>query len=145
MNAQRLVSAMGGALLLSASFAVFADNGGPVAQDAPVGSIPIASGAPLCKAAINSNGTIAGGAGTLTSASRLSTGVYNIVWKGRCLNVTASNGFSTWIQVHTLTTGTNNAYCTAADLAINPNGTWVNCYDNTGAAKDVSFFIKVEK
>ena len=146
MNAQKIVSALGGTFLLAASFAAVAQvNGGRSAEDAPVGSIPIASGAPLCRAAINSNGTIAGGGGTLTSAANLGTGFYEVIWKGRCLNVTAANGFSTWIQTHTFTTGAVNAYCTAADRAGNPNGTFVACYSGNNVPTDVSFFIRVEK
>ena len=146
MNAKQIVSALGGVVLLSASAAVFADsNGGRSAENAPVGSLSTTSGAPLCRAAINSDGTIVGGGGTLTSATRLGVGIYEVIFKGRCLNVTAANGFTTWLQTHTFTTGQVNAYCNAADRAGNPNGIFVNCYSGNNVATDVSFFIKVEK
>lgn len=146
MNAKQIVSALGGVVLLSASAAVFADsNGGRSAENAPVGSLATTSGAPLCRAAINSDGTIAGGGGTLTSATKLGTGQYEVIFKGRCLNVTATNGFTTWIQPHTFTTGTMNAYCIGADRAGNPNGIFVHCYGVGGTQADASFFIKVEK
>ena len=146
MNARKMVSALGGTFLLAASFAVVAQaNGGRSAEDAPVGSIPILSGAPLCRAAINSDGTIAGGGGTLASTAKLGTGQYEIVWKGRCVNVTAANGFSTWIQTHTFRDSSVNAYCNAADRSGVPNGTYVNCYSGNNVATDVSFFIRVEK
>lgn len=146
MNAKQIVSALGGVVLLSASAAVFADaNGGRSAENAPVGSLNTTSASPLCRAAINSDGTIAGGGGTLTSAARIGVGQYEVIWKGRCTTVTAANGYTSWVQPHTLTIGSSNAYCTAADRAGNPNGTWVACYGAGGAAADTSFFIKVER
>jgi hypothetical protein len=147
MNAKRIVSALGGALLLSASFAVFAQNNGPAAQDAPVGSLNTSQGSPLCRAAINSDGSIAGGGGVLTSAANLGAGVYEVIFKGRCTSITSANGWTHWIQVHTLTTGSigGGVSCAAADRAGQPNGVFVNCTNAAGAGQNTSFFIKVEK
>ena len=135
MNAMRMVSALGGALVLTASFAVFADNnGGPVTQDAAPGSLQQNLSASLCTAAINSDGTIAGGVNTLISATFLGGGSYEVIFKGACSkNITAAAGWARFVQVDTLTTGSiGDIKCTTADRAGNPAGVWVNCTNGAG-------------
>lgn len=148
MNAKRIVSALGGALLLSASFAALADNndGGPVAQNAPVDSLAGNQSAPMCTAAINSDGTIASPVAALASAANLGGGTYEVVFKGACTNITAARGWARFVQVDTLTTGSiGDVKCTTADRAGKPNGVWVNCTNGSGVGTPTSFFLMVTR
>ena len=69
----------------------------------------------LCTAAINSDGTKAGG-NTVASSTRLRLGQYQVTFKAPCTTVTATNGWMRVVQVDTLTTGALPAIsCTTAD------------------------------
>jgi hypothetical protein len=67
-------------------------------------------------------------------------------------NVQAINGWSRWVQVDTLGTGSVNAWCTTADRAGVPDAIFVSCQapggpGNQGNSKavDVSFFLFVAR
>lgn len=92
-------------------------------------------------AAVNSNATIASCFLCLTSNTKLvSTGEYQINFTQ---NVQAANGWSRWVQVDTLSTGSiNNVSCTTADRAGVTTAVWVACFNNeTGAPTNTSFFL----
>jgi len=74
----------------------------------------------------------------------VTTGSYQV---GFNTNVTANNGWSRWVQVDTLTTGTiTNVSCTTADRAGLVTAVWVQCFNNsTGALQDTSFFLFVAR
>jgi opacity protein-like surface antigen len=101
-------------------------------------------------AAINSDGTIGGCFGcNTTNTKRLGVGVYQIDF-GQ--NIQAINGWSRWVQVDTLTTGTENAWCNTADRAGDSNAVWVNCQTSGGPGSmgnskpvDASFFLFVAR
>ena len=83
------------------------------------------------------------------STLRLGTGIYQVAFDE---NVQAVHGWSRWVQVDTLTTGSSNAWCTTADRASVPNAIWVSCQTPGGPgsqgnskAADVSFFIFVAR
>ncbi|MBV9670503.1 MAG: hypothetical protein JOZ43_06065 [Acidobacteriales bacterium] len=101
-------------------------------------------------AAINSNGTVAtcfrcNPAGTV----RLGVGEYQVSFNE---NVEAAVGFSRWVQVDTLTTGSANAWCTTADRLGVANAIFVSCQAPGGPgsmgnskAVDTSFFLFVAR
>ena len=92
-------------------------------------------------AAINSNGTVANCFGcNRANTFRLGQGLYQVAFNS---NVTANNGWSRWLQVDTLTTGSiSNVSCTTADRSGLPTGIFVECSDNaTGNRADTSFFL----
>jgi hypothetical protein len=125
-----------------------ADNGGPVINSVPPGSLPANHGQVLCTGAINADGTIAGGQHILAapSTTRLSTGVYQVGFTGPCNNVMAQSGFARWVQVDTLTTGTSpQVVCTTANRAGSPRAVWVQCTDLAGVYTNVSFFLFVAR
>ena len=101
-------------------------------------------------AAINSDGTVASCFRcNKTTTVKLSTGAYQVVFDE---DVRASNGFSRWVQVDTLTTGSENAWCTTADRAGVTDGIYVQCQHEGGpgsggnsAPFDTSFFIFVAR
>ena len=86
-------------------------------------------GVVFATAAINSNGTVA----NCFTCNRgntvhLGTGLYQV---GFNQTVTANGGWSRWLQVDTLTTGSiSNVSCTTADRAVLPSGVFVECSDN---------------
>jgi hypothetical protein len=100
----------------------------------------------MCTAAINSDGTVAGGFGvnqTPTGTIKLGTGIYQVVFTVPCTNITAARGWARIVQVDTLTAGSiGNVQCTTADRAGNANGVFVNCTNSTGPV-DTSFFLFV--
>jgi len=102
-------------------------------------------GVVFATAAINSNGTVAN-CFTCNRATtfRLGTGIYQV---GFNQNVQATNGWSRWLQVDTLTTGSiSNVSCTTADRAGLTSGVFVLCSNNsTGATEDTSFFLFVAR
>ena len=96
-------------------------------------------------AAINSVATVANcfrcnRANTFT----LGTGLYQV---GFDENVQANNGWSRWVQVDTLSTGSiSNVSCTTADRAGVPSAVWVACFNNaTGLPANTSFFLFVAR
>lgn len=99
----------------------------------------------LCTAAVNSDGTRAGG-GTVASTSHITTGQYQVVFKAPCTNITAKNGWARVVQVDTLTTGAiAGVSCTTADRSGQPNGVFVFCHSHTGVPTDTSFFLFVAR
>lgn len=94
-------------------------------------------------AAINSNGTIAN-CFRCASAASLGGGAYQVIFDE---NVQAANGWSRWVQVDTLTTGSiDNVSCTTADRSGNVNGVFVFCHTgNTNASTPTSFFLFVAR
>jgi hypothetical protein len=101
-------------------------------------------------AAMNSDGSIAGCFGcNAANTKRLGVGEYQLDF-GQ--NVQAINGWSRWLQVDTLTTGTENAWCNTADRFLNHNAVWVNCQTSGGPGSqgnskpvDASFFLFVAR
>jgi hypothetical protein len=100
-------------------------------------------GIPFKTAAINSNGTIAS-CFRCVSAINFFGGAYQVIFDE---NVQATNGWSRWLQVDTLTTGSiSNISCTTADRAGNVNGVFVLCSNNsTGVSTPTSFFLFVAR
>lgn len=80
---------------------------------------------------------------------RLGPGAYQVAFDEL---VTANQGWSRWIQVDTLTTGSENAWCTTADRSGDVNAIYVQCQHEGGAGSngnsapvDTSFFIFVAR
>jgi hypothetical protein len=117
-------------------------NESPAASSAPKPT----KGRVKCTAAINSDGSIlsckhCNPADTM----QLSTGTYQVSFNKPCHNLLAVNGWSRWVQADTLSTGSEQAFCTTADRAGDTNAIWVECFDSTGADVDVSFFLFVAR
>ncbi len=111
------------------------------AENLPVGSAQDNRSHFLCSAAINSDGSRAGG-GTVASSTRITTGQYQVVFRAPCTNITARNGWMRVVQVDTLTTGSiAGVSCTTADRAGQVNGVFVYCHNHAGVATDTSFFL----
>lgn len=79
----------------------------------------------------------------------LGTGAYQVAFDEL---VTANQGWSRFVQVDTLTTGTINAWCTTADRSGDANAIYVQCQHEGGpgsngnsAPVDASFFIFVAR
>ena len=89
-------------------------------------------------AAINANGTVASCFGC-TSSAHLSTGQYEVAFNS---NSQATNGWSRWVQVDTLTTGfISDIHCTTADRVLNIGAVFVGCVNSSGTFVDTSFFL----
>ena len=75
----------------------------------------------------------------------LGTGTYQVGFNtGGTL--TANNGWSRWVQVDTLSTGSiSNVSCTTADRSGVPTAIWVSCFNGAGVATDTSFFLFVAR
>ena len=101
-------------------------------------------GIPFFTAAINADGTLASCFSCVPSkVKHLATGEYQV---GFSQTVTATNGWSRWVQVDTLTINSiNNVTCSTADRDGLPSGVFVDCYDGTGANVDTSFFLFVAR
>ena len=101
-------------------------------------------------AAMNSDGSIANCFRCQPSSTvRLGVGIYQVAFDE---NVQANNGWSRWVQVDTLGTGSLNAWCTTADRNGVPNAIWVSCQAPGGAGSqgnskpvDVSYFLFVAR
>ena len=77
------------------------------------------------------------------NTTHLGTGLYQV---GFDENVTANNGWSRWLQVDTLSTGSIfGVSCTTADRAGLPSGVFVECVNSAGALTDTSFFLFVAR
>lgn len=139
------------AAILPASAALADDNtGGELApMDAAVGSLRPNFGNAVCTAAINSTGTVAGGASVNLNAletRRLGVGNYEVDFRNPCQDVRAVSGFARHIQIDTLTSGSAPPIvCTTADRAGDISSVWVVCYDLTGAPADTSFFLTITR
>jgi hypothetical protein len=147
MQAKHLLSAIGGALILAAGSTASAQmNGGAAPMSVAPGSLNDNLGALICTAAINADGTLAGGANVLSTAN-LGGGSYEVVFNNKCsTDLRAQKGYARWVQVDTLTTGSiGDIKCTTADRAGNKRGVWVNCTDGAGVAAPTSFFLFVAR
>jgi len=131
------------------SLALAQDDNGGEGMDAPVGSLGNGGGAALCTAAINSDGTVAGGRYVNKNAAetrRLGPGNYEVDFFAPCNNITAARGYMRYVQVDTLQVSTTPAvFCTTADRAGDPSSIWLLCYDFNGVPTDVSFFLVITR
>jgi hypothetical protein len=134
-----------GTAALVVSMGAMGQNEGYATQDLPVGAANNVLGHILCTAAINTNGTRAGGASVLSSAQLAGLpGQYQVIFKPPCQNITARNGWARIVQVDTLTTGAiTDVGCTTADRAGNVNAVFVFCHNGAGVATNTSFFLYV--
>jgi hypothetical protein len=140
------------ALPLSATLAVADDydlRNGVSSSDVGAGSLGTNFGNAVCTAAINSTGTVAGGASVNKSTAqtrRVGTGLYEVDFLAPCSNVTAKAGFARYVQVDTLQIGTAApVICTTADRVGDTSSVWVACYDVGGVARNTSFFLTVTR
>jgi hypothetical protein len=123
-------------------------NAGPVPLSLGIGTAAVNAGRILCTAAINANGTIATTlAGSfINSAARFGPGLYGVAFRGPCGNVQSINGWFRIVEPDTLTTGSTGArYCTVADLAGNPAGVFIECFNSAGGFADTSFTLSVSR
>jgi len=119
------------------------ENGGVASPQVTLGAAT--RGVVFDTAAINPGGSIAKCFGCVASTTmHITTGEYQV---GFNTNVQANNGWSRWVQVDTLSTGSiNNVSCTTADRAGVASAVWVACFNNaTGAPTDTSFFLFVAR
>jgi hypothetical protein len=138
---------------LASGAALAADSNGPggaAPKNAGVGSIEENGGRFLCNAAINTNGSIA----TELDSSfidpvrtfKLSTGTYQVGFKGPCANVQIANGWFRIVQPDTLTFNTLPARsCTVADRFLVPSALFIQCFDFRGNLVDTSFTVSVSR
>lgn len=140
MLAKTLIGILGLAIGASA----LADDNGALTDNLAAGSASDNRGQILCTAAINSDGTKAGGS-TVSSSTYLGAGTYEVLFKGPCAgNITAVKGWARIVQVDTLTAGTHlPTFCTTADRAGATNGVFVKCTDGAGTATDTSFSLYI--
>jgi hypothetical protein len=117
-------------------------NGEAVAQSLTLGYTT--RGVVFKTAAINADASVANCFRcNKTNTLHLGTGLYQV---GFDENVQATNGWSRWVQVDTLSTGSiNNVSCSTADRAGLTTGVWVECYNGSGTNVDTSFFIFVAR
>jgi len=95
-------------------------------------------------AAINADGTIAK-CFNCSSSTHLIKGQYQVTF-GSLGNITATNGFSRWVQVDSLSTGVaGGVTCTTADRFGNTSAILVACFNGSGAFTDTSFFLFVAR
>jgi hypothetical protein len=145
------------ALVLSAAILIFAqDNNGPRAEATPT-DITLANasrGVIFGEAAINADGTVASCFNCNQSTTKqLTTGEYQVGFLGFGQGqIQANNGFSRWVQVDTLSTGSLNAWCTTADREGVPGAVYVQCQQEGGSGSmgnsvpaNVSFFLFVAR
>lgn len=92
-------------------------------------------------AAINLNGSIASCFNCVSaSTEHLSAGRYQIAFN--FASVTANNGWSRWVQVEDLSTGTAPlVHCSTADRAGVASAVYVQCYNGAGTLTDTPFFL----
>ena len=95
-------------------------------------------------AAINADGTITKSF-NCSSSTHLIKGQYQVTF-GSLGNITATNGFSRWVQVDSLSTGVaGGVTCTTADRFGNTSAILVACFNGSGAFTDTSFFLFVAR
>ena len=128
------------ATFTNTAFAQQASNGaevGPaIALNAPTRGVVFKT------ASINSDGTRAQSFRAVASI-HLGVGTYQVTFDE---NVQALNGFSRWVQVDTLTTGSiSGVSCTTADRAGNVRAVFILCTNAAGANVDTSFFLFVAR
>ena len=107
-------------------------------------------GVVMCTAAINSDGSVAGGFGVdkINTIHEGGVGTYGVVFKAPCGgNIRVNNGWARSVQVDTLQFGTINGYCTTADRAATAGvgSVWVSCFGATGVQQDTSFTLTVTR
>jgi hypothetical protein len=143
---KKSLAAAAGLLFSLSALAGINGPAGPATDDVAVGSLPGTTGLSLCTAAVNSDGTLAG-KNRAKSSALLSTGSYEVLFNDVCGNVSAAAGWSRWVQVDTLSSGSinNGATCTTADRSGAKNGIFVFCTDATGVAVNTSFFLFVAR
>jgi hypothetical protein len=97
-------------------------------------------------AAINANGTVATCFRCIkASTTHIATGEYQVAFDE---NITATLGWSRWVQVDYLTSGGSiaNISCTTADRTGLVSGVYVQCSNNsTGVQTDTSFFLFIAR
>ena len=113
-----------------------------------VTGLPANHGVVQATAAINKDGTIAGGwyvdPGT---TKRIKTGQYqvgfsHIVRRVDVLaDITAAEGYARQVQVDGLGLLSIAGYCTTADKHNVPNAVFVECFNTSGKNADTSFFL----
>jgi hypothetical protein len=130
--------------------AVQSTNSNGLAEQAITLSGGITRGVVFKTAAINTDGSVAScfRCDRLHTV-KLSTGAYQVAFDEL---VTANQGWSRFVQVDTLSTGSENAWCTTADRAGDANAIYVQCQHEGGAGSggnsapvDTSFFIFVAR
>lgn len=151
------------ALAASASFGISSiasadNNGGAVSRNnVTPGSLGNSQGQVLCTAAINSDGTVAGGLhvtnnplGSTGRATGEPVGRYQVQFGSTACGgadpagITAARGFWRWVQPDTLQIGTLNppVICSTADRASDVHAVWVECRAaGTGDLTDASFML----
>ena len=132
------------ALCLGFGSVALADGNGGGAEQTTVTLAQPTRGQVLCTAAINEDGTVANCfscSKNVANTFRVGTGQYQVAFTGVCDSAEANKGWSSWVQVDTLTINTAFARCTTADRNGVPNAVWVACFDAAGAAVDASFFL----
>ena len=120
------------------------ENGGGGFSPAALGATT--RGVVYYTAAINADGSVAACfLCNKTNTIHLQTGEYQVAFNQG--NVTANSGYSRWVQVDTLTTGSViNVSCTTADRSGVTSAVWVECFNNaTAAPTDTSFFLFVAR
>jgi hypothetical protein len=130
--------------------AVQSTNSNGLAEQAITLSGGITRGVVFKTAAINTDGSVASCFRCdRLHTMKLSTGAYQVAFDE---NVQANPGWSRWVQVDTLSTGSENAWCTTADRAGDANAIYVQCQHEGGAGSggnsapvDTSFFIFVAR
>jgi hypothetical protein len=134
------------------SFALAQDDnlGNNVEQnDVPAGSLNANSARGLCTAAINSDGTVAGGQFVNKNPAetrRISPGTYEVDFRNPCNNITAARGWARYVQPDTLQIGfLPPRICTTADRAGDASSVYIECYDTNGVLTDTSFFLTITR
>jgi hypothetical protein len=123
-----------------------AHNGGGEVSPEDVTLSSTTRGVVFATAAINPDGTVANCFTCNKSLTGIAEGpgTYQVFFNQ---NVQANNGWSRWVQVDTLSTGSiANVSCTTADRAGHANAVWVACFNNqTGVETPTSFFLFVAR
>lgn len=122
----------------------FAQNGAAGAAPAAVALANATRGVVFKTAAINADGSVASCFRCNKATTiHLGTGIYQV---GFDENVTANGGWSRFLQVDTLSTGSiNNVACSTADRAGVTSAVFVLCYNGSGTQVDTSFFLFIAR
>lgn len=147
MNVRKSVVATVSAMVLMGSLAAHGSDNGGYAKDVAEGSLKSNHGMTLCTAAINSDGTVAGGQHVnKNDTARTSIGQYEVAFFKPCNDVRASQGFMRIMQVDALDdTFVVPAVCSTADRNGNKAAVYIFCSDLDGNPIDVSFFLHVSR
>ena len=147
MNVRKSVVATVSAMLLLGGMAANAKNSGGYVKDVAEGSLKANHGMTLCTAAINSDGTVAGGQHVnKNNTARTSIGQYEVSFFKPCNDVRASEGFMRFVQIDALDdTFVVPAACITADRNGDKSAIYIFCSDFDGNPIDVSFFLQVSR